>query len=104
MSRVFLSHVFRHEARLPSYFVPLYFLTPPNSVIVRTFWQLRSTSISSEVDRDGKKVVARNRRLHHPCGEHRLELFRHERLLSFLRARVRLEPHGNFGRFFSGAN
>ena len=40
-------------------------------------------ALISEVGRDGKKVVARDRRLHHPCGEYRLELFRYERLLSF---------------------
>ena len=41
--------------------------------------------------------------LHHPRGQHRLLLFRHERVFSVHRAGVRLEPHGDFGSVFAGA-
>src|SRR5436190_22825708 len=49
-------------------------------------------------------MVARHRRLYHARREHRLQLLRHERIFSVLRARIRLEPNGDLRGIFPGAN
>jgi hypothetical protein len=53
---------------------------------------------------DGSQMVAGYRGMHHTRGEYRLQLFRHERVLSVLRARIRLEPHRHLRGIFVGAS
>ncbi len=51
-----------------------------------------------------RKWLARYSRVPRARREHQAELFRDERLLSVVRARIRLEPHGDLRRVFAGAN